>query len=398
MRPTQLLDTQMQHDGNPVHRRRFDALLDMIDAAISGKVISVTALGRALAGDAKEKHRIKRADLLIGNDALFCERNIYYQKMTSWLCANTPHPVIQVDWSTLTADEHWHLLRASVSFHGRALTLFEMVFEQKDYGTAQSHKRFLRQLKSLLPVTCSPILVTDAGFKNPWFRAVSAMGWDWVGRVRGKVQIARNQEDRWIPATLLQYVIEQNKPTDLGTFLLAKTSPLSCRIVSLKKPPQGRKDRNKRGDVARKSKSRDHAQSEREGWVLATSLSELAPVQITNIYKQRMQIEQGFRDTKSPRFGLGMDYSGSRSLHRLSNLLLIASLALYSLLLIGLTAEKNELHPQFQANTIRRRRVLSFVYLALRVIKRLPDFLVTSDDVLEAQRDIREYQAALITT
>ena len=167
MRPTELLNIQMQSKNNPVHQRRYATLMGAIESAISGKVISVTALGRSWAGDVKEKHRIKRADTLMGNYRLFNDRDYFYRHMSQWLCQKAHRPVIQVDWSTLTSDEKWHLLRASISFHGRALTLYEMVFPQREYGKPQSHQRFLQRLRSVLPENCSPILVTDAGLQEP---------------------------------------------------------------------------------------------------------------------------------------------------------------------------------------------------------------------------------------
>ncbi|XXF08310.1 transposase [Pseudomonas sp. D2-3] len=38
----------------------------------------------------------------------------------------------------------------------------------------------------MLPDQCVPILVTDAGFHRPWFQAVEAKGWYYVGRVRNR--------------------------------------------------------------------------------------------------------------------------------------------------------------------------------------------------------------------
>ena len=43
---------------------------------------------------------------------------------------------------------------------------------------------FLAHLRAVLPVGCAPILITDAGFRGPWFREVERYGWDWIGRVR----------------------------------------------------------------------------------------------------------------------------------------------------------------------------------------------------------------------
>jgi hypothetical protein len=46
------------------------------------------------------------------------------------------------------------------------------------------------------------------------------------------------------------------------------------------------------------------------------------------LYAARMQIEEAFRDLKSNRFGLSLEYSGTCELECLQILLLIGSLAL----------------------------------------------------------------------
>ncbi len=81
------------------------------------------------------------------------------------------------DWSDLKPDKSWCLLRAAVPVGGRTLTLLDMVVPGKQQGSPGAEKRFLQQLRALVPDDVRPILVTDAGFRTPWFRAVSAMGW-----------------------------------------------------------------------------------------------------------------------------------------------------------------------------------------------------------------------------
>ncbi len=98
---------------------------------------------------------------------------------------------------------------------------------------------------------------------------------------------------------------------------------------------------------------------------------------------------------KSAQFGLGLEHSGSRSRYRLANRILIASLAHFVLLLIGLCAESQKLQYQFQANTVRHYRVLSFITLALRVLERIDDFSLSDDDLLYAREVIFEHQAAI---
>jgi len=91
----------------------------------------------------------------------------------------------------LKADKSWCLLRAAVPVGGRTLTILDMVFTGKQQGSPAAEKRFLERLKTLVPAGMRPILITDAGFRNPWFRAVEAIGWYWVGRVRGTILFTR---------------------------------------------------------------------------------------------------------------------------------------------------------------------------------------------------------------
>ncbi len=48
----------------------------------------------------------------------------------------------------------------------------------------------------------------------------------------------------------------------------------------------------------------EHRSSAREPWLLFSNAEGLEPHQIMALYSRRMQIEQNFRDDKSPRFGL----------------------------------------------------------------------------------------------
>jgi len=81
-----------------------------------------------------------------------------------------------------------------------------------------------------------------------------------------------------------------------------------------------------------------------------------------------MSIEETFRDNKNEYYGLGLTRSRSRSVERLECILLIAMIAQIFLYVIGKAAEFAGYHKHFQANT-RKKRVLSYGFLALRVIQ-----------------------------
>lgn len=385
MRATELLDTNIGADcQSTMHKARYLAVLAGVEAAIAGECVTVTALGRAVAGTATEKSRIRRMDALVGNKQLWTELDVFYAVMTRWLIGTLLHPLIIVDWSPLTADEKWHVLRASLPMGGRTLTLYEEVHPQENYGAPGVHRQFLENLKRLLLESCRPIIVTDAGFKNPWFRAVEAQGWDWIGRVRGQAQLSREGEDFWLGCKDLGRLLETNKPVYLGEFLLTRSSPLRCHAFGLRKPPKGRIHKTVRGKRAQSSSSREHAASAREPWILVTSLpggTAILP-QVIAAYRKRMQIEEGFRDTKSEYYGLGLERSGTRCCNRFGVLLVLAALALFAIWLVGKVAQMRGLHREYQANTERRRTVLSCIFLGLRVIDREPKPIVPTDEEL----------------
>ena len=81
-----------------------------------------------------------------------------------------------------------------------------------------------------------------------------------------------------------------------------------------------------------------------------------------------MQIEQTFRDLKDHRTGRGLLLSRSSGKNRLNVLLLIAKIADYILMLIGVAGEQRGYQYKYQANSIKHKRILSFVFLGKRMI------------------------------
>ncbi len=94
------------------------------------------------------------------------------------------------------------------------------------------------------------------------------------------------------------------------------------------------------------------------------------PETIIRLYFLRMEIEEGFRDLKSSQFGFSFEHAYSIKIRRIQVLLMIAMLAAYILFFIGWIAEKNKWYYQFQANTDKKKRVLSLFYLGCRVVKK----------------------------
>jgi hypothetical protein len=205
----------------------------------------------------------------------------------------------------------------------------------------------VHRLHALVPVGVRPILVTDAGFRTPWFRAVSALGWDWLGRLRGRTQVkpldVEDHIKQWVDCRQL-HVLATQTPRELPLMQTTRGDPLTCRLVVYAKARQGRKHCNQRcrTKVARSSSSRKAAAREREPWLIiaSPSLAEASARQLVGLYARRMQIECAFRDLKSHRYGQGFEDSLTRSGARLQILLLVGTLAAFASWLAGLGCEK----------------------------------------------------------
>jgi hypothetical protein len=369
------------------HKARREALLKLVQALFGGGKLSLTQLGRHRAGDAYPKHHIKAADRLLGNVHLYRERQKIYRVMAQTVLAGIRRPVILVDWSDSDPGQRWYWLKAAVAVRGRSLSIYEKIHCLKDYNTPKAHREFLQTLKSILPDGCKPIVVTDAGFRGPWFKAVQALGWDWVGRVLDGVKYYREDTGHWQPVRAL-YRQATARIRHLGEVLISRQSKYRFRLYLVRayKPRVGKPSRQRlQGGSSRKARRRHRAP-----WLLATSLRHEpgSSRRIKQLYAQRMQIEEGFRDTKSHRYGFGLCYARCASPSRLEVLLLIAALATLVLWLVGMCGRALDWARRFQANTETRKPVLSTVFIGSQLLRR-PDVQLTRSDFKAALFDLR---------
>ena len=345
MRASQVLQKCLSSSLSRMHALRRRVLLQAVEALIQGSRLTLTDVARSWPGAVRIRAPLKAFDRLLGNRHLHLERHAIDQEMARWLLRGQ-QPVILIDWSDLKPDKSWCLLRAAVPVGGRTLTLMDMVFPGREQGSPGAEKRFLQQLRKLVPEQLTPILVTDAGFRSPWFRAVSALGWHWVGRLRGathiKPQEVPDQPQQWCDSRHL-HAMASTTPCELPPMLINRSAPLACRLVVYAKTRKGREKANRRTPtkVSRSSMSLKAAAREREPWLIvaAPELRNASARQLVKLYARRMQIELAFRDLKSHRYGHGMEDSLTRQGQRLQILLLVSTLASFVSWLAGMACQ-----------------------------------------------------------
>lgn len=376
MKACKLLHKRLSTACPDMHKVRLTALMSGVASAITENQLTVTGLGRNLRSHSKtsQKHDIKRMDRLVGNPYLHAERIEIYRHFTEQLIGIQKHPVLIVDGSPVPGNEIFQLLRVSIPMGGRSLTLYESCFKEKKLNNTQVHNTFLDELAEILPAECQPIILSDAIFKTPWFKAIEAKGWYWVGRVRGNVQLSVDGKAFKSSASIMN--LATTKPKKTGPVLYSKSTQFPCQGVLYHGKIKGKHKKKKRGGNSQDSVSVYYSTKAKQPWLLVYHLPETIATakKVVQLYRYRMQIEEGFRDTKNQQYGLGLAQAKSRSAKRYDNLLLVAAITLYLLWCIGKAAVDKKYHYHLQANTIRHRAVLSNIFIAMQIIndKRYP--------------------------
>ncbi len=354
-----------------VHKIRLKSLMTACKTAISSNKLSLTGIGRAISNTNKECSNIQKVDRLLGNGHLQSERKSFYQVMTSNLIQAHDTPWIHIDWTCINSVTNLYALRASLSMHGRSFVIYEECHPKEKENNHTIHKAFLNQLKALLPHSARPIIVTDAGFRSPWFAYIIKLGWDFVGRLRHKNALYMEDTQQW---TLSSDYFEQATPTPsyIGDGLLTHDGKVPVKLVLYKGKSKGRHLINRYKKRSHCGMSNRHSSAAKEPWVLVTSINKakLNPVLIVNIYRQRMRIEENIRDTKCPQYGLGLKKSLTQSYQRMSILLLIAAIATFAAWLAGLFTKSIGKAADFQAQSAKFTSALSYVFLGRRVLKK----------------------------
>jgi len=372
MKVSTVLYQELQLCSTSIHNTRLHTLCKFVESSLTDQRVSVTYLGRGLKNLSKttKKHDIKRADRLIGNHHLHFDRHAIYEYMAEKLIRKNKNPIILIDWSPINGSEIFQLLRASIPMQGRSQVIYEKVFKESALNSDSAHSAFLDELESVLPVGCQPIIVADAGYRGPWFKAIEAKNGYWVNRVRGRVSLSQDKEN-WQSSSQWFKQANIGKTKTLGKVYYSKTNKLECQGVLFKRRKKGRFVKKMRGGASNRTIDKIHQKDANEPWLLVYRLPENVlnqPEIAVSMYNLRMQIEENFRDTKNGKLGMSLEYANSKSVMRFDNLLLIAALALFLLWCIGTIARIKGMQRSLQANTVKNRAVLSIIYLAREVV------------------------------
>jgi hypothetical protein len=385
MHATQQLHNHIKKLCQAIDPRRLRAVFAAVEALSYTGRLTLTSLGRSLRSRAEVKHNIKRMDRLLGNERLYNQLEPIYAAVAQYILGSSQNPIIVVDWTELSQDGSYQLLRAAVPVDGRALSIYEEVHPQSKLNNARVHRRFLKKLKKIVGDSCCPIVVTDAGFQTPWFKTIEKMQWHWVGRVCSRTMFQWSEQEPWIHCKSL-YDKASCRSLHLGRVNLTKSNPSYCYLYLRRNKKRGRVKRTVHGNRCCSHHSKKNAARQNEPWLLASSL-DIPAEKLIKIYRKRMQIEENFRDMKNTRWGFCLRETRTNNAHRLSILVLIGTLAHLAIWLLGRAAQRKNLHFKFQANTVRDHKVLSTPFLGSQILL-TGKFPIRAPDIKQAKREL----------
>ena len=288
---------------------------DLVAAALDAARISLAALGRRLAGEARCKHRIKRAWRFCAN------RRVAVSDAMQGVCTRLARRLgrgpllVALDWVEVRS---FHTLMAAAVFGGRAVPLLWASYPEWELHKSQNNleEGLLRLLRSLLPDRLEVIVLADRGFgRAELARACGQIGVHYLIRIKPDAGV-RHRRYRGL---LKDYPVRPGLRRVLRQAAYRLSDPVTLNVVI----------RWKKGLPA----GRD------EPWFLITDLPGNA-VELTELYARRVAVEELFRDDKSLRNGWALRLTQLTKADRFDRLLLVLALAYWLLVGLGLLARE----------------------------------------------------------
>jgi hypothetical protein len=320
-----------QMSGESMHAKRVFSVTNAVVGVVNAVSLSIHAIGAGLAqaSGLNAKHAIKQVDRLLSNSAL----NVWdlFAQWVPYVIGSSKEIVVALDWTEFDADGHSTIALYLVTFHGRATPL---VWKSVEKGRLKDHRNnyedeVLMRLHEVLPAGVKVTVLADRGFGDKKLYALlKDLGFDFVIRFRGDVHV---QTDGGEVRPASEWVPENGRIRQLRNALVT-TDRYKIDLIACVK-----------------------ARGMKDSWCLAVHSDRLTGATAVKLYGRRFTIEETFRDTKDPRYGLGLSATHVRNVSRRDRLLLICAMAMSLLTVLGAAGESLGMDRMMKANTVKKR-------------------------------------------
>ncbi len=326
--------------------------------------LSLSALSRALTTSGTQKSKFKRLSRFLKNSRFTPEVMIPYLITFVMGRPKAPLTPVVVDQTSIGGIP---VLMAGLLFSGRVLPIGFTCFLYETFYKSQNtlEAGFLTLLKAAFPRCTQPVFILDRGYgRQQMLHTFHRMRSVYIVRAKRNVLV-------WV----------KNKPLALGRLKYTLGKPKRYRHVLY------RKDKKEAVDIVVYAE-----QGFKEVWYLLvpTDSQDVLPTQeVVRLYRERMQIEQGFRDWKTHLGVRGLKLQVTPDV-RLCRLLLSLCVAYSVLLLLGASPYATAMRPHVETPRCKprhgTRKTLSVLTLGMvlwslcdiypRIIKQLKKILL----------------------
>jgi hypothetical protein len=314
-----------------LHAKRVLSLAHATIGVIHSASLALHAIGigMAEARGLNPKHAIKQVDRMLNNRGI--DVWALFALWVPFVLGERKDIVVALDWTDHDHDDQTTIAINLVTKHGRATPLvWKTVVKSKLLDQRNDFEdQVILRLGEILPAGVRVTLLADRGFGDQkLYQLLAELGFDYTIRFREIITVTdANGETRaaaeWVATNGRCRMIR-------GARVTQDHFPVPA-VVCVKEA--GMKD----------------------SWCLATSRADLGPKQIVELYGKRFTIEENFRDTKDPRYGLGLSGTHIGEPARRDRLLLVAALAQALLTLLGAAGESLGMDRMLKANTVKKR-------------------------------------------
>ena len=317
--------------GESLHAKRVQSVTNAVVGVVNAVSVSIHAIGAGLAqaSGLNAKHAITQVDRLLSNPAF----NVWelFAHWVPYVLGASREIVVALDWTDFDADGHSTIALYLVTAHGRATPLLWMSVKKAQLKGRRNEYEdtVLLRFHEVLPPGVQVTVLADRGFGDQGlYEFLTDLGFAFIIRFRGVVTVERGDGEarsghQWVPANGR---IKQVKD--------ARVTADRYRIDSV---------------VCVK------ARGMKDAWCLAVGGTPLTGATAVKLYARRFTIEETFRDTKDPRYGLGLSATHVHDVRRRDRLLLICAMAMTLLTLLGAAGESLGMDRMLKANTVKTR-------------------------------------------
>jgi hypothetical protein len=319
-----------------MHARRVLSLGNAVVGAIHAAALGVHAIGKALAtaSGLEPKHAIKQVDRLLSNMSLSVWE--IFPLWVRFLLSERQEVFVALDWTDFDADGHSVIALNMITSHGRATPL---MWRTHDKSKLKQHRNdyedsLLEHFRGIVPPEVHVTVLADRGFGDQaLYNSLELSNIGFVIRFRAGINVT---DQNGVTTTAAELVPASGRAKKYEQVRVTNAKTAVPAIVCVR------------------------AKSMKEPWCLATSRSDLNASAIVAAYSKRFTIEESFRDTKDPRFGMGLSATHVGRTDRRDRLMLIGALAQALLTLLGAACEEVGLDRKLKANTVKRRTTSLF--------------------------------------